>query len=513
MSRRKTNPNRDRKELDSLDILSEHNFAKFLKAIKLEPFRHIDNLYLEFQHPISVISGTNRSGKSTVLMALACSHYKFIKRNAQNGNLERHTWSSLMQFTKNDKQLVDWTYFITYKFGNKIETKRGQRKHTTKKWNGIGKKESQFTDRSVIFIDLDRILPARNFSRVIFNRSKNAAESTISTNNKNVIEDYLSYILEQNFQLNKLASHQDKDIFKYSNTHQYSSYNAATGEEVLLKIILDCVEADSGSLILIDEIEIGLHPKIQRRLMDVLYNISVNDNKQFIITSHSQTILSSLSEKSRVFIERDYNNTFKAIQEISVNAALSKMDSNSYPLVDLYCEDDIAANIIGKAIDNLRINHNVSNANDLINVIISGSADKTYSYFTSHKETYPKKRIKTGYACILDGDMRSLKTSGGKVKYEPEPCLHFLYSSQPPEKFLVDAFLVNNYNDSLKYHSETSDKHCLFDKMIDLDICNDKSQAFELCWKEFIGSADGIIYINELENFLLSIMKEFSPDL
>src|SRR5690606_38352837 len=124
------------------------------------PFRHISSLTVNFNHPISVISGTNRSGKSTILMAIACSHFNFIKRNSQNGNLERHTWSSLMQITNKDLQSQDWTYFITYKTGKKIETKRGQRKYTTKKWNGIGKKESQFKFRDVVFIDLDRILPA-----------------------------------------------------------------------------------------------------------------------------------------------------------------------------------------------------------------------------------------------------------------------------------------------------------------------------------------------------------------
>ena len=42
--------------------------------------------------------------------------------------------------------------------------------------------------------------------------------------------------------------------------------------------------ANEKSLILIDEIEMGLHPKVQRRLMDVIRDISRNEKKQFIIT-------------------------------------------------------------------------------------------------------------------------------------------------------------------------------------------------------------------------------------
>lgn len=505
MARKKTNPNRDKDIIDNLDLANAHNFPKFLKAIKLEPFRHIPSLTVNFNHPVSVISGTNRSGKSTILMAIACSHFNFIKRNPQNGNLDRHTWSSLMQFTSKDIQSQDWTYYITYKIGRKIETKRGQRKHTTKKWNGIGKKESQFKFRDVVFIDLDRILPARNFSRVIFNRTKSTNEDTVSTNNSDIIEEYLSYILEESFSLNKLATYQDKDIFKYKNSNEYSSYNAATGEEVLTRIIIDVVEANTDSLILIDEIEIGLHPKVQRRLIEVLYNIAVNDNKQFILSSHSPTILSSVPDTARIFIEKDYQNNFKSIQNISVNAALSKMDSLSYPLIDLYCEDDVSEKIIKKILLNLQTNRNLSNISDLINIIISGSASKTHNYFTVHKETYNYKKIKTGFACVLDGDMR--------IKFTQEDNLHFLYSNKSPDLFLAEKYLEINPNGTLEYHINNSDNHCLFDKMNELGIGSSKDDAFNLSWETFKDSTDGIVYINELENFIIQMLQKYSPEL
>ncbi|MBK7965746.1 MAG: ATP-binding protein [Bacteroidetes bacterium] len=197
-------------------------------------------------------------------------------------------------------------HILLHKFGKKEETKRGQRKAATKKWNGIGKKETQFANRQVVFLDLDRISPARNFGRAIFNKSQKALVTNISALNIPRIEKYLSYVLEESSKLNKLASHLDKDIFKYSNSNEYSSYNAATGEEVLTKILIDVIEAPDHSLILIDEIEVGLHPKIQRRLIQALYNIARNDNKQFVLTSHSPSILSSLPDKARIFIEKNF---------------------------------------------------------------------------------------------------------------------------------------------------------------------------------------------------------------
>lgn len=512
MALKKINPNSDRAYVDGMDLTLPKNYTNFLNSIRLLPFRHIDNLEVNFKHPISIISGTNRSGKSTLLMALACSHLNFQKRNVQNGQFERHTWSSLMQFTEHDAQNRDWTYYISYRWGVRLETKRGQRKALTKKWNGIGKKESQFRNRQVVYIDLDRVMPARNFSKTLFNKARRATTSVISTSNVNRIEKYLSFILEENFNIHKLANHIDKDIFRYNNTNEYSSYNAATGEEVLLKIIIDAVDADTNSLILIDEIEIGLHPKIQRKLMEVLYHISRTDKKQFIITSHSPSILSSVPDTARVFIQKHTNGSFRALSDISVNSCLSKMDSKAYPLFDLYCEDTEAKKIVAKAISTIQRNQQLSNFSDLINVIISGNANKTYNHFTAHKETYPFKRIKTGYACILDGDQRIL-TTNGSLSFPPEQTLHFIHSNHSPEKFLVQSYVDQNPNSVLEYHLQNSNVHSLFAKMVENSICISNEEAFEICWDIFINTTEGQLYFEELQNFILEMVDKYSPEL
>lgn len=512
MPRKEINPNADIDFIDNLDLTSEHNFPKFIRAIKFEPFRHIRLLDIKFKHPISVISGVNRSGKSTVLMAIACSHFDFKKRNIQNGKLERHTWNSLMRFTSKDIQTGDWTYYMTYKLGAIELTRRGQRKVSSKKWNGIGKKESQFTGRQVVFVDLDRTLPARNFGLTIYNKAQGVEGTAISRSNVKLIEKYISYILEEDFELFKLAEHADKDIFRYKNLNEYSSYNAATGEEVLTKMIIDIIEAPQQSLILIDEIEIGLHPKIQRRLIQTIYNIARNDHKQFIITTHSPSILSSVPDKARIFIEKKRDGDFAAIADISVNAALSKMDSISYPLIDLYCEDTESCKIIKKAISSIQTEYNINNFNSLVNVASIGSADKVYSCFKAHQLSYPFKRQKTGYACILDGD-RNIQDSSNRPIYPHEDYLHFIYSNESPERFLVREYLINNPSPSLKYHLENSNGHCLFDKMIENSIVTTKEEAFELCWSNFISSPHGITYFQELKTFILDTCKKFSPEL
>lgn len=496
-----------------IDITKEKVYPVFLKDLKFEPFRHIPKLEIKFQNPISVIAGTNRSGKSTVLMALACSHTDFQKRNPKNGNLERNTWSSLMKFTQHDTQTVDWNYFITYKTGKKTQTKSGTRKQLTKKWSGIGKKESQFKMREVIFIDLDRVVPARFYNDKIYSLSKSGALSAISTSKVAEIESHMSFILEEKFEIKKIAQHLDKDVFKYENTNNYSSFNAATGEEVLTRIIIDIVEAPINSLLLIDEIEMGLHPKIQRRVMDVIREISRNENKQFIITTHSSTILDAVSDSSRIFIEKNHRNEYKGIQNISVNAALTKMDAKSYPLFDLFCEDKEAKWIINKAISAIENEDNIKEFSNLINIIISGSSSKTYTHFISSSETYSDKKIKSGFACILDGDMKSMKTSKGDTSFPPHENLHFLYSNECPEKFLTREFLSKNSNVNIEYYLDNENPHYLFQAIINNSTLNSIQEVFEECWRIFLESEKGKLYFKSIKKFLLDMARKYSPEL
>jgi len=49
--------------------------------------------------------------------------------------------------------------------------------------------------------------------------------------------------------------------------------------------------------------------------------------------------------------------------------------------------------------------------------------------------------------------------------------------------------------------------------MNEQNIGTSKDEAFEICWWVFKDSPDGIIYINELENFILRMLKKYSPEL
>jgi predicted ATP-dependent endonuclease of OLD family len=81
--------------------------------------------------------------------------------------------------------------------------------------------------------------------------------------------------------------------------------------------------------------EAGFHPSIQRKLSDIIQYISWLHKKQFIITTHSPSVLAAFPSKSRKFIDKKLSGAYETISKISVNAAFSKMDSKAFPLFAL----------------------------------------------------------------------------------------------------------------------------------------------------------------------------------
>lgn len=511
------NPQSAKNELNSFlektDQDKVHMYPQFFNMVKLEQFRHVSNLELRFVHPISIISGSNRSGKTSALMTIACSHYNFDRKDVANGTWRRATWSHLVRFTNHDIQTQDWTYYIEYREGNAQRSDRGYRKHISKKWGGAGKKEKQIGrpdekhpegGRHVCLIDLNRINPARHLTSSAYNKAKKADATTVA--NQRDINEYLSYILENGYVIDKLVEAADNNVYKFRSggTHSYSSFNTASGEDVLVNLLGQILHMPDYSLILIDEIEVGLHPKIQRRLMDVIYIISQKQHKQFIITSHSYAVIDSVTEASRIFIQNNAGN-FVAMTGLTTYETLTRMDSVAFPVAMIYVEDVISKQIVENAIaENNIINPGIGR---LVKTVIVGPASETYKYFKTRQRLNSVETLFPKAACVLDGDMQHKKNKNGDLTYPPESNLFFHFSEEAPEKMLVTAYLARYPNTELQYHVENSNPHCLLNKIVELGLAVDQSQAFDCCFNLYKTSDNGSKHFQELKQFINSLIK------
>ena len=70
-----------KRKLENYDINSftntDNSFLHFLQRIQVTRFRHVKDLDISFEHPVSVIAGTNKIGKTSILLLMACSFEEF----------------------------------------------------------------------------------------------------------------------------------------------------------------------------------------------------------------------------------------------------------------------------------------------------------------------------------------------------------------------------------------------------------------------------------------------------
>lgn len=489
------------------------SYVHFLSRIKVQRFRRLKDLEINFEHPVTIISGTNKIGKTSLLLLMACSHenFKKIDSTKPTPTVRNHYWNDVLSFTKHENVGVDYAYEIDWRIGEKRNKGSGKRLARTKSWSGLGKKSkgrtnAKIKDREVRLIDLERLLPARSFSNSLLRKTFYTSATPLSDDISQAYCYIFDLPLSADFEISEASGHVNKKCYLINDgTNTYSSYNAASGEESLINLLRDVFESPKNSLILIDELEAGLHPSIQRRLAEIIQFVSWEHKKQFIITSHSPTLIEAFPTKSRKFIEF-HNEKYETTSGISPQAAMSKMDAIGHPLIRLFCEDDIAEFLIKKRL--VEQNKTSKNFDRLFQILRSGPADMVKTDLCRQKHHFDPNLKMLGYCAVIDGDYAD--RGGFKELAFPEENLIFLYPHKAPETFLVEAYLKENPHSELESFTTTVNKHALFQKMVDLGLASDKGDARNLCYSSFCKTADFTVHQEELDRFLRHMATQFS---
>jgi len=86
-------------------------------------------------------------------------------------------------------------------------------------------------------------------------------------------------------------------FYLFDGNHQYELGEMSGGERAIFPMIFDFANwTIHNSIILIDELELHLHPPLQQGLLKALRNLGKNN--QFIITTHSDAVTSIVPEES-----------------------------------------------------------------------------------------------------------------------------------------------------------------------------------------------------------------------
>lgn len=365
--------------------------------------RGVQNCKIKFNYPISIISGRNGSGKSTILSLAACAYHN--KDSGFKLHEKENTYYTFSDFFIQSSEEIKpdgiqiWYEILHNKWNATSKLPNGigagfQKREKKKggRWNNYERR----VNRNVVFLGIDRIVPYSEKTVVKTYNSKFKL-GTRDGIEESIIDD-VGYILDKDYSdLNFKKHGKYKLPLVVSSETTYSGFNMGAGENTLFELFHILHRLPKGSLIIIDEIELGLYDEAQRKLIERLKEICLSKHHQIIATSHSSEIIKSVPPEGRIHIE---SFEFETILSPGISAAYAtgKLKGENSNELDIYVEDPIAEAFVRESLSfELR---------ERVNIIPIGSSTAVLRQMSSRY-----KDLKHGNSItILDGDKSSKHT-------------------------------------------------------------------------------------------------------
>ena len=402
----------------------------FLEEIAIRNMRGITDLRVPLEFPVTVLAGENACGKSTVLFGCACAY-----KVPDAGNRDYVPTTLFPSFTVGNmdsmnKAELEYAYIDNGRRMNMV-WRRG------KAWNRsfFGRKGAAQPERKVYLRTLANLT---NPSEVRSMLQIKRLDHTIDKVNPGLLmlaKRILPFDYQYVQQAKKSQGRGDLLLTELTNGGAYSEFHMASGERSVLRMSME-ISSLNNALVLIDEVETGLHPYIQKQLMLHLQRLSLREKLQIIVTTHSPVVLESVPLEGRVFLHRDDNHDVKV--EAPMRDILQKaMYGQSKDKLSILCEDDVAEFIIRGVVDALSEKINLR-PEDLFIGKNTGKDE-----FPAHARTLARIQQLQDFVFVLDGDGKNLEGPIRKAAEHVNVNLIFLPGDACPEEWLWDAIKEN----------------------------------------------------------------------
>lgn len=421
-----------------------------LKSIKIKKFRHIENQTIEFGDSLTVISGLNGTGKSSIL-GLA-GHF-FTSPDKNQKSLLNKEFSTIQ--SEVFRLCPEHDYSNSYEYDGFIQenpddepivfnVKTRFMPTANRLKFDINGRENKYP-HPVIYLGLKRLFP--NANEIKFN----TINSELSAADKNFYINEVKNIMvvnDNNSDVERVIT-QNKNYIGIKND-KYAAAGNSAGQDNIGQIITAIMSFkniySNGGILLIDELEATLFPAAQLNLIGRLYKYAKAYNLQIIFTTHSLEIIKYLYDKNyndvkinflelssgKVINKKDA--TFEYIQH-KIRVEAKQKNKSEETLKQIICEDELANLWIKGLINRTEISKKVYvNYNNMNDGCIKQLAESKLKCFDN-------------FIFVLDGDCRN------RNEYKKLKNVVFLPGDEPPEmvmfKYLKalpddDPFWVND---------------------------------------------------------------------
>ena len=414
----------------------------FLSEIRLDGIRGFNNLRVVFDYPVSVIAGGNATGKSTVLFAAACA-YKVPKAGVRD-----YVPSTLFPDYRpklggredvRQEVTIEFNY-LTLNGPLSMRWRRG------KGWNRsfLGRKNASQPERQLYLRTLSNLSnPSEVRSVLNMSRLKSQPEETPLTAAQ--IEFAHQMLPFRYSEVIDLSDGKKNLLFAAQESGAaYSELHMAAGERAILRLSQEITQLN-GALVLIDEVEAGLHPWVQQLLMLHLQQLALRNDLQIIVTSHSPVVLDSVPLNGKIFLDRDDISgevvVRPAYRDIIQNALYGRLNEK----LKLLCEDEIAEGILEGVFDYLLPQERIQW--EVVNI----GRDTGANEFPQHAQALKKFGQIQDTVFILDGDQRGSQVEN-RIQKAAGPAVDipilYLPGNEAPESWIWNM-LKNSRSDAV----------------------------------------------------------------
>jgi len=309
--------------------------------------RGIKSISVNFSYPITFLSGQNGSGKSTIL-ALAALAFHGVPGHAPF-NCKRWSGEGASQFGYYTFQ--DFFYRgpgdpdvsgvqITWEFS---QVKPVSISKQSDKWMRYERRPA----RPVEFLGLTRAIPAielpalrKQFGIAASMKPMPLGETALA---------HLQKVLGKVYPRAEVLNGARGAIRRSGRADGYTSFNMGTGEDALISLLARLETVPAGALVIIEELETGLHPAAQRRAATALTEICLERKLQIIGSTHSHHVLDALPRQSRLLVVPE-GGTHRVVPAPTTRYALSEISEALQSELLVLCEDDFAVRLLSQAL-------------------------------------------------------------------------------------------------------------------------------------------------------------------
>lgn len=428
-----------------------------IKSLIVKNFRHIENQTIEFGEKLTVLSGQNSTGKSSLLgwVAQACDFKGKEKTLTQTSFKTKY--SEIFRFCEQYDYRNNYEIILEYCDGEELKSKTMKTRYekTEKRYRVDFDGRGKAINFPILYLGLKRLIPLAT-ERDIVKKSINLEEDEKNIFSK--LSKEILILMDKEIKPEQIKSTNKE--FLAMQTSIYSHLGNSAGQDNIGQIItallsfrrLKNIQKDryNGGIILIDELDATLYAGAQIKLINNLFGFARNLDLQIIFTTHSLEILDMLSEKlgndTKInFLElkdkKIENILNPSIQWIRDKIKVQIKQKKEIKKIDVLCEDDVTALWCKNLINGTEYKNKV-------NVIEASLPDGTLSTMANNL----KNKIFTKFLYILDGDCRKNYITRRALpprtmilpgEYRPETIFYnFLYDLSDSDTFWDDA---NNF--------------------------------------------------------------------